>query len=113
MADAEAGDGLDGVTDGVAEVEDVAQPQVGLVLRHHLRLDAGRTGNSMSVGGLDSEIELRKFLTQIPEYSNVVCENLELQGVIIDIDESGAATAIQTIKLPCEEEYRERARNNH
>ncbi|MBN1525545.1 MAG: YmdB family metallophosphoesterase [Spirochaetales bacterium] len=75
--------------------------------------DAGRTGNSMSVGGLDSEIELRKFLTQIPEYSNVVCEHLELQGVVMEIDDAGNAVSITSIKQPCEEVYHERSGNNY
>jgi len=69
--------------------------------------DAGRTGNSFSVGGLDSEIEIRKYLTQIHEYSQVKCEHLELQGVLIEIGEDGAARSIETVKRPCEEVFHE------
>jgi metallophosphoesterase (TIGR00282 family) len=65
--------------------------------------DAGRTGSLNSVGGLDPEIEVRKFITQIPEYSKTKCENLELQGVLIDINEDGSAASIQRIKKECKE----------
>jgi 2',3'-cyclic-nucleotide 2'-phosphodiesterase len=69
--------------------------------------DAGRTGNSMSVGGLDSEIEIRKFVTQIHEYSQVKCEHLELQGAVVEINEDGSAASIETIKRPCDELFHE------
>jgi metallophosphoesterase (TIGR00282 family) len=65
--------------------------------------DAGRTGSLNSVGGLDPEVEVRKFLTQIPEYSKTKCENLELQGVVIEIDDNGTATYIKRIKQECKE----------
>jgi metallophosphoesterase (TIGR00282 family) len=74
--------------------------------------DTGRTGNSMSVGGLDSEIEIRKFLTQINEYSQVKCEYLELQGAVVEIGEDGAALSIHTIKRPCREAFNEAERES-
>jgi metallophosphoesterase (TIGR00282 family) len=69
--------------------------------------DTGRTGNSFSVGGLDSEIEIRKYLTQIQEYSQVKCEHLELQGAVVEIGPDGAAKSITTIKRPCDEVFDE------
>ena len=67
--------------------------------------DTGRTGSLDSVGGLDPEIEIRKFLTQVPERSKDFWENLELQGVILDIDtETGKAVSITRIRKSCEAE---------
>lgn len=65
--------------------------------------DAGRTGSQLSVGGLDPKIEIQKFLLQIPERSQDAWGCLELQGVLLDIDDQGKTTAIERIKLPCEE----------
>ena len=65
--------------------------------------DAGRTGSQTSVGGLDPQIEIRKFLSQIPERSRDCWDNLELQGVLIDVDpETGKAISIERIKKFCE-----------
>ncbi len=67
--------------------------------------DTGRTGSLNSVGGLDPEVEIRKFLTQIPERSKDYWENLELQGVILEIDkESGKCESIERIRKSCEAE---------
>jgi len=67
--------------------------------------DVGRTGSLNSVGGLDPEVEVRKFLTQIPEYSKTKCESLELQAVIVEIADNGAATSIQRINKECKESF--------
>jgi calcineurin-like phosphoesterase len=55
------------------------------------------------VGGLDPEIEIRKFLTQIPERSKNAWKMLEMQGVIIDINEEGKAAGIERLRMECEE----------
>jgi len=65
--------------------------------------DAGRTGSIQSVGGFDPQIEIQKFMTAIPERSGEAWEGLELQGVLLDLDESGKATKIDTLRIPCEE----------
>jgi len=65
--------------------------------------DTGRTGSLESVGGLDPEIEIRKFLTQIPERSRDAWKKLEMQGVVIDIDEEGKATRIERLRIECQE----------
>ena len=63
--------------------------------------DTGRTGSLNSVSGLDPSIEIQKFLTQIPERSKDAWDNLELQGVVLDIDDDGKATRIEMIRRPC------------
>ncbi len=65
--------------------------------------DAGRTGSLYSVGGLVSDIEIQKFLTQIPERSEAAWEGLELQGVLMELDDQGATTHIQRIRYECKE----------
>ena len=65
--------------------------------------DSGRTGSLNSVGGLSPDVEIRKFMTQIPERSKDCWDNLELQGVIIEInEETGKAVKIERIKRSCE-----------
>jgi calcineurin-like phosphoesterase len=63
----------------------------------------GRTGSSLSVGGLDPEVEIRKFRTQIHEPSQVAWRVPELQGVIVDAEPSGKATGIRILRAACEE----------
>ncbi len=70
--------------------------------------DAGRTGSQNSVGGLDPEIEIKKFISQIPERSRDFWENLELQGILVEIDnETGKAIKIERIKRQCTAEKEE------
>lgn len=74
--------------------------------------DTGRTGSIDSVGGLDKEIEIQKFLTQIPERSQDAWGSLELQGVFLEIDEeSGKCINIQRIRRKCREKPDERESN--
>lgn len=60
--------------------------------------DNGRCGSSISVGGFDATTEVERFLTQVPSRSKESWGTLELQGVIIEIDESGKAQDIETIR---------------
>lgn len=64
--------------------------------------DTGRTGSSDSVGGMEIETEIQKFLTAIPERSKDAWGGLELQGVILDLEESGRATSIERIRMQCD-----------
>lgn len=64
--------------------------------------DTGRTGSLESVGGLDPEIEIEKFLTQVPERSKDAWKRLELQAVIIDISDNGRAESIRRIRIETE-----------
>ena len=64
--------------------------------------DSGRTGSLDSVGGLEPEIEIKKYMTQLPERSKECWENLELQGVVIDIDPAtGKALSIERLRKSC------------
>jgi calcineurin-like phosphoesterase len=73
----------------------------------------GRTGSRDSVGGLDREVEIRKFLTQIPERSRDAWDGLELQGVIFDINDDGRAEGIETLRWPVTEAPHERDRQGN
>lgn len=66
--------------------------------------DTGRTGSLYGVGGLSPDIEIRKFLTQIPERSAEYWEKLELQGAIADINDKGKAESIFPIRVPVDAE---------
>ena len=63
--------------------------------------DAGRTGSRDSVAGLDPGPEIRKFLTGVPERSSDTWVNLELQGVLLELDDNGKATAITPLQRAC------------
>ncbi len=73
--------------------------------------DSGRTGSLNSVGGMDPEVEVQKFLTQIPERSKDAWSDLELQGVLLDIDDSGRTTAIERLRVKCTEKPENRSPN--
>jgi metallophosphoesterase (TIGR00282 family) len=73
----------------------------------------GRTGSLNSVGGLDKEIEIRKFLTQIPERSKDAWDNLELQGVVFDINDVGRAAGIEVLRHPVTEAPRDGDRQSN
>lgn len=65
--------------------------------------DVGRTGSLQSVSGLSPDVEIRKFLNQVPERSKDAWEGLELQAVLLDIDDSGKTTNVTTLRRPCPE----------
>jgi len=73
---------------------------------------AGRTGSLAGVGGLDRTIEIRKFLTQIPERSRDSWENLELQGAVLEVDDNGKAVSIEGFRRPCTEAPNDRDRQS-
>lgn len=74
--------------------------------------DSGRTGALQSVGGLDPNIEVQKFLTQIPERSGDYWSEQFLQGVLLDIDDEGKAVNLKTINQRCEVEADEKSSHN-
>jgi len=74
--------------------------------------DCGRTGALQSVGGLDPEIEIKKFLTQIPERSADFWSEQYLQGVILDINDKGFTENIITVNYKCEVEADEKNSNH-
>lgn len=66
--------------------------------------DAGRTGSIYSVGGLEPSVEIRKYLTQIPEYSKDCWDRPALQGVIIDVDHTGTAVYVERLHIEVEDD---------
>ena len=58
----------------------------------------GRTGSMMSVGGLDKTVEIRKFLTQIPERSKDAWDGLELQGAVLEVGDDGRTASIEVFR---------------
>jgi len=63
--------------------------------------DVGMTGPMDSVIGIRKEIALERLLTQIPWKFDVAKEEIELQGVVIDVDsKTGRSENIQRIKVP-------------
>ncbi|MBI3399471.1 MAG: TIGR00282 family metallophosphoesterase [Deltaproteobacteria bacterium] len=61
--------------------------------------DAGMTGSLNSVIGMQKEIVLERFLTQMPKKFEVAAKDIEMQGVIVSISsETGKAATIERIK---------------
>ncbi len=67
--------------------------------------DVGMCGPHDSVLGRDVDAVIRRFMTQMPQKLEVASNNVQLCGVILDVDEdSGQARSIERIRLPHEEE---------
>ncbi|MBD3374612.1 TIGR00282 family metallophosphoesterase [candidate division KSB1 bacterium] len=63
--------------------------------------DAGMTGPHESVIGMDINVAVKRFMTQLPEKYELATENNRLCGVLLKIDsESGNALEIERINLP-------------
>ena len=63
--------------------------------------DIGMTGPVASVIGIRRQIAVDRFLTQIPWKFDVATEEIELQGVILQVDElTGKSRSIQRIRVP-------------
>lgn len=66
--------------------------------------DIGRTGSIDSVAGLDPKIEIQKHVSQIPERSEEAWVNLQIQGVLVETDDStGKAGSIELVRHECKE----------
>jgi len=66
--------------------------------------DVGMTGPLDSVIGIRKQVALDRLLTQIPWKFDVATEEIELQGVVIDVDsETGKSKSIQRIRVPLDE----------
>jgi metallophosphoesterase (TIGR00282 family) len=66
--------------------------------------DVGMTGPLDSVIGIRKQIALERLLTQIPWKFDVATEEIELQGVVIEVDsQTGRSDNIQRIKVPLDE----------
>lgn len=65
--------------------------------------DAGMTGPTESVIGMDKDTILKKFLTHVPQKFVVAGSGIEFQGVIVEVDPlSGKSTGIERVKIPLE-----------
>ena len=59
------------------------------------------TGPLASVIGIRKQVAIERFLTQIPWKFEVATEEIELQGVILDVEEeTGKSRSIQRIRAP-------------
>ncbi len=62
--------------------------------------DAGMTGPYRGVIGVDKDIIVKRFLTQMPVKMEAARHDPELHGVIVEVDEStGKATAIRRVEI--------------
>jgi metallophosphoesterase (TIGR00282 family) len=62
--------------------------------------DAGMTGPIDSVIGIKKEIALERFLTMLPNKFEPATGNIELQGVIVDVNEAtGLSHGIRRVKM--------------
>ncbi len=65
--------------------------------------DNGMVGSTLGVGGFDSEVEIKKFISAVPTRSKECWDRLQMQGVIVDINEdSNMADNIETLILDLE-----------
>jgi len=60
--------------------------------------DTGRCGSINSVGGFKPDIEIKKFITAIPQRSEETMEGLEIQGALFTLDENGKCIATELIR---------------
>lgn len=62
--------------------------------------DIGMTGSIHSVIGIQKELILGRFLTQMPRKFEVATKGVQLQGVVISIDpDNGKAMALERVKV--------------
>jgi metallophosphoesterase (TIGR00282 family) len=62
--------------------------------------DAGMTGPVDSVIGMKKEVILERFLSMRPQPFKVASQNLQLQGVVLNIDSQGRCREITRLQLP-------------
>jgi metallophosphoesterase (TIGR00282 family) len=66
--------------------------------------DVGMTGPLDSVIGIRKEVALERLLTQIPWKFDVAIGEIELQGVVLEVDQkTGKSKGIQRIRVPLNE----------
>ncbi len=70
--------------------------------------DVGMTGSADSVIGMKREIAIARFLTQIPHKLEVAKRNVQLQGVVLEIDQgTGKCVTIKRIRVDLDPERAE------
>jgi hypothetical protein len=62
--------------------------------------DAGMTGPHDSVIGVEAELAIRRMRTGLPVRFRPAEGGVRLEGALIDCDESGRATSIETLRVP-------------
>jgi metallophosphoesterase (TIGR00282 family) len=63
--------------------------------------DVGMTGPLASVIGIRKQVALERLLTQIPWKFDVATEEIELQGVVVEVDsKTGKSESIQRMRVP-------------
>src|SRR3990172_438123 len=66
--------------------------------------DVGMTGPLHSVIGIRKEIALERLLTQVPWKFDVATEDIELQGVVLEVDpKTGRSKNIKRIRVPLDD----------
>lgn len=69
--------------------------------------DVGMCGPFDSIIGIERELVIEGFLSQLPRKFEVAEANVVLQGVVVDVDDkSGRASEIRRLRLPWESSYR-------
>jgi metallophosphoesterase (TIGR00282 family) len=67
--------------------------------------DVGMTGSIASVIGIKRKVAIERFLTQMPKKFDVASREVELQGVILEINPTnGKSESIRRLKVPLDEE---------
>jgi metallophosphoesterase (TIGR00282 family) len=64
--------------------------------------DAGRTGSIDSVGGCEADSRIKEYMTGIPDWTRDTWAKPCLQGVFIDLGNTGKARSIERINCPVE-----------
>ncbi|MFM7551819.1 MAG: TIGR00282 family metallophosphoesterase [Actinomycetota bacterium] len=62
--------------------------------------DAGMTGPHDSVIGAVKELSLRRFLLQQPQRLEPATGDVRLEGLLVDVDDAGRATAAEALRRP-------------
>jgi len=62
--------------------------------------DAGMTGPVDSVIGMKKEIILERFLSQLPQPFKVAGGNIQLQGLVLQIDPEGRCLTLERLQVP-------------
>lgn len=61
--------------------------------------DAGMTGPGDGIIGMDRQVIMQRFLSQLPQKFKVASQNIQLQGVVLDVDRDGKCREIIRIQM--------------
>jgi metallophosphoesterase (TIGR00282 family) len=61
--------------------------------------DAGMTGPGDGIIGMERQVIIERFLSQLPQKFKVAGQNIQLQGVVIDIESNGKCRDIIRIQM--------------